>query len=163
MRTEPQVIEVLNEILKAELTAVNQYFINSRLYSNWGLDHLASKAREESMEEMKHAEALIDRILFLEGEPNLSGIGTITTAKSVADQYRGDIHIEEEAIEVIRRGIELCLETADHGTRALLESILADEEGHLEWLGTQIALIEKVGEAQYLAQQLRPAGEVGAI
>lgn len=157
MHGNQEIISVLNEVLAAELQAVNQYMVNSKLYSSWGLDNLATKARGESIDEMQHAEALIDRILFLDGEPNLSGTGGIATSKSVTDQFRGDIKIEIDAIATLQRGIALCLDTADHGSRALLEKILADEESHLEWLETQVALIERVGEQQYLAQQLRPA------
>lgn len=156
MHGNEEILKVLNEVLAAELQAVNQYMVNSKLYASWGLNNLAAKARGESIDEMQHAEALIDRILFLNGKPNLSGIGGVTTTTSVTDQFRGDIKIELDAVATLQRGITLCLESADHGTRALFEQILADEETHLEWLETQVALIDRVGETQYLTQQLRP-------
>ncbi len=148
------VIELLNEVLTAELTAINQYFVASKLCENWGYQRLAEHFRTESIDEMKDAEALIQRILYLDGHPNLQRLGTVMVGESVQEQHRLDLQLETDAIARLNRGIALCTEVGDNGTRELLERILAGEEEHADWIETQLELIRQIGEAHYLAQQL---------
>jgi bacterioferritin len=154
MQGEPEVIEFLNEALTAELTAINQYFIHSKLCSNWGWERLASKHREESMEEMKDAEKLIERIIYLEGMPNLQRLGTVGVGENVPEQFDLDGDLERAAIERYRRGIRLCLDHGDAGTRELLEHLLVGEEEHLDWIETQQSAMRDVGVELYLQAQM---------
>jgi bacterioferritin len=154
MDGHPQIIEALNEVLTAELTAVNQYFLHSKLCSNWGYERLAHRAREESIGEMRDADAIIDRILLLEGHPNLQRLGTIAAGESVAEQFDVDAALERDAIIRLRAAIERAYDASDHGTRELLEHILVGEESHLDWIETQQRAVAEIGEANYLAQQL---------
>jgi bacterioferritin len=149
------VIEILNEVLTAELTAINQYFIDAKMIGNWGYERLASKFREDSIDEMKDADALIERILFLEGMPNLQRLGTVRVGETVIEKLRLALDVEREAIERLNRGIARCTELRDFGSEELLESILRGEEEHADWLETQLELIDQVGDAHYLAQQIR--------
>jgi bacterioferritin len=151
---DPQIIELLNEVLTAELTAVNQYFLHSKLCANWGYSRLAEHARDESIGEMKDADAVIERILLLEGHPNLQRLGTVTAGESVPEQFAADAALERDAIDRLRAGIETAYGAGDHGTRELLEHILVGEESHLDWIETQQRVIAEIGEAHYLAQQL---------
>jgi bacterioferritin len=148
------IIELLNEVLTAELTAINQYFVASKTCGNWGYQRLAEHFKTESIDEMKDAEALIERILYLEGHPNLQRLGTVMVGESVAEQHRLDLQLESDAIARLNRGIALCTEAGDHGTRELLETILTGEEEHADWIETQLELISQIGEAHYLAQQV---------
>jgi bacterioferritin len=154
MRGDPEIIELLNEVLTAELTAINQYFIHAKMQENWGYLRLAEHTREESIDEMKHADAIIERILFLEGVPNMQRMNPVQVGETVAEQFRLDLSVELEAIERFNRGIELAVAKTDNATRALLESMLVSEEEHTDWLETQISLIEALGEAQYLAHHM---------
>lgn len=154
MQGNPRVVELLNEILTAELTAINQYFLHARLCSNWGYDSLASKIRSESIEEMGHAESIIDRILYFDGHPNLQRLGTVGAGETVPEQFHLDLELEKVAIERLNEGIALCLEVGDNGTRELLDGILTSEEDHADWLETQLGLIDKLGETAYLAEQM---------
>lgn len=154
MRGDPKVIELLNEVLTAELTAVNQYFGHAKLCQNWGYLRLAAKIRAESMDEMHHAEELIDRILYLEGMPNLQRLGSVKLGETVVETFRLDLDLEYAALERLARAIATCNEVGDHGSRELFEHILTAEEEHTDWLETQLATIEQVGEANYLAQQI---------
>ncbi len=156
MQGNPEIIELLNEALTGELTAINQYFGHAKLQENWGYARLAAKSREESIEEMGHADTVIDRILFLEGHPNLQRLGSVRLGETVPEQFRLDLDLEHAALDLYRRAIDRCREAGDHGTRELFEKLLADEEGHVDWLETQLELIEKLGEANYLTQQLYP-------
>jgi bacterioferritin len=150
----PKVVEALNDILTGELTAINQYFLHSRMLRNWGYDRLASKIHRESIDEMKHADQLIERILYLDGLPNVQRLAHIRIGETVPEMYASDLQLEREAIPRLNVAIALCVAEADNGTRALLEAILRSEEEHLDWLETQIRLIAQLGEATYLAQQL---------
>ncbi len=141
-------------MLTAELTAVNQYFLHAKMCENWGYERLARHNREESIGEMKDAEALIDRILYLEGAPNLQRLGSVMVGENVPEQLRLDLEVEREAIARLNRAIAACVEEGDNGTRELLEEILEGEESHADWLETQLHLIGELGEAHYLAQQL---------
>jgi bacterioferritin len=150
----PEVLELLNEVLASELTAVNQYFAHAKLQEHWGFGRLAARSRDESMEEMRHAEAAIERILFLEGVPNLQRLDSVRVGEAVPEQLRLDLELELEALALYRRGIVLAERLEDHGTRELLVGLLRDEEHHADWLETQLSLIESLGEANYLSQQL---------
>jgi bacterioferritin len=151
---QPEVLELLNEVLTSELTAVNQYFAHAKLQEHWGFGRLAARSREESMEEMRHAEAAIERILYLEGVPNLQRLGAVRLGERVPEQLRLDLELEVEALDLYRRGVILAERLEDHGTRELLVGLLRDEEHHADWLETQLSLIESLGEANYLSQQL---------
>ena len=154
MKANPQVIDVLNEILTAELTAINQYFIHAKMCENWGLARLHAHIRKESIDEMKHADDLISRVLFLEGIPNVQRYNKISVGETVQEQLELDLKMEYEAIERFRRGIRLCRETGDITSAELLEHMLASEEQHVDWLETQLSLLEKLGIQHYLAQQM---------
>ncbi|MEZ5215017.1 MAG: bacterioferritin [Ilumatobacteraceae bacterium] len=154
MQGDPGVIELLNEVLTAELTAINQYFIHAKLCEDWGYRRLAEAVRHESIDEMKHAERVMDRILFLDGMPNMQRLFPVSVGETVEEQFRLDLALEHVAIERLNRGIAQCVTAGDHATRALLEAILVDEEEHTNWLETQLTTMEQIGEAHYLAQQL---------
>ncbi|MDQ3945380.1 MAG: bacterioferritin [Actinomycetota bacterium] len=153
MQSSPEIIELLNDVLTAELTAVNQYFIHSKMQDNWGYKRLAEKGREESFGEMKHAEELIERILYLEGVPNMQRYETVRVGESVPEQITLELETEKQAIARLTAGIEQC-RRADEGTRLLLESILSGEEDHADWLETQLELIRQLGEGLYLNTQV---------
>ena len=154
MQAPPQIIELLNDVLTAELTAVNQYFGHSRMQKNWGFHRLAERSYEESLDEMRHADSLIERILYLEGLPNLQRLGSVRLGEEPIEQLRLDLELEREALERFNRGIALAVELGDNGTRALLESMLTSEEEHVDWLETQLDAAERLGAALYLSQQL---------
>ncbi len=154
MRGSPKVIQLLNDVLTAELTAINQYFVHAKMCANWGYERLAEKNREESIGEMKDADELIERILYLEGVPNLQRLGTVSVGENVPEQFRLDLEVEKTAINRLNEGIAVCVEEGDNGSRELLEDILEGEEDHADWLETQLSLIDQIGEANYLAQQL---------
>ena len=152
---DKKIIELLNEVLTAELTAINQYFVHGEMCENWGYQRLHEKVRKHSIGEMKHAEELIERILFLEGIPNVQRLGKITIGETVPEQLKLDLALEQDAIERLNRGIDACRKGGDEGSRQLLDEILESEEEHIDWIEAQISLIEQVGEANYLAQQIR--------
>ncbi|MCY4037331.1 MAG: bacterioferritin [bacterium] len=154
MQGSPEVIAMLNEILTAELTAINQYFAHSKLCENWGWKRLADKYREESIDEMHDAEKLMDRILLLEGLPNLQRLGNVMVGETVLEQLDLDLALEVAAVDRYRQGIELTLEHSDAGTRELLERLLVGEEAHLDWIETQQRVIADVGIERYLQSQL---------
>ena len=154
MRGNEAVLEFLNEVLTAELTAINQYFIDSKMMANWGYKRLADKVRADSIDEMGDAEKLIDRILYLEGVPNLQRLGSVRVGETVPEKLQLALQVETEAIDRLNRGIALCTEVGDNGSRDVAEGILAGEEEHADWLETQLELIRQVGEAHYLAQQI---------
>lgn len=154
MQGDPQVIEALNEVLTAELTAINQYFIHSKMCENWGFKRLAKHSREEAIEEMKHADHVIERILFFDGTPNMQRLNPVRVGEDVIEQHKVDLALEFEAVARLNKGIALCREKADNGTRELLEGILVDEEEHIDWLEAQLHLVETVGKEQYLAEQI---------
>ena len=149
MKGNPDIIKLLNEALKSELTAINQYFLHSRMLADWGITVLAEKMYKESLEEMTHADALIERILFLEGLPNLQDIGKIQVGENTEEIMRCDLAVELEAVPVLREAIEYCEQARDYVSRELFEDILASEEEHIDWLETQLELIEKVGLQNY--------------
>jgi bacterioferritin len=154
MRGEPAVIEFLNEALSAELAAINQYFAHSKLCENWGYERLAHKYREESVEEMHDAEKLIDRILLLDGMPNLQRIGPVRVGENVVEQLAVDLELELEAIDRYRNGIQLTLEHGDAGTREVLEHLLVGEEAHADLIESQQQLVADIGAERYMQSQM---------
>jgi bacterioferritin len=155
MQGDPQVIELLNEVLTAELTAVNQYFLDAKMFENWGYERLAERFRSESIDEMKDADHLIERLLYLDGHPNLQRLGTIRTGESPIEKLSLALTLEKEAIARLNPGIALCVERGDNGSRELLAEILEGEEDHADWLESQLSLVEQLGQDHYLAQQIR--------
>ena len=154
MQGDAEIIEVLNEILTAELTAINQYFIHAKMRENWGFLRLAAVARKESIEEMEDADKIIERILYLDGVPNLQRYNPVLVGETVPEQLRLELDTETAAIERYNRAVELAVAKGDNGTRELLEHRLVDEEGHADWLETQLHVIATIGVENYLAQQL---------
>ena len=154
MRGDPAIIDLLNEVLTAELTAVNQYFLHAKMCENWGYRRLAAHVRHESIDEMKHADTLTDRILFLEGMPNFQRLFPLHIGEDVPEQFQSDLELEYTAIARLNAGIAKAVELGDNGTRELLAEILVEEEHHADWLETQIETIRQIGVANYLAQQL---------
>jgi bacterioferritin len=155
VKANKKVLELLNDVLTSELTAVNQYFVHAKMCRNWGYLRLAEIIRKESIDEMKHADRLIERILYLDGLPNLQRLYKVNVGESVPEQLRLDRDTEIEAIARLNKGIALCVEVGDNGSRELLESILTSEETHLDWLETQLNLVATLSDTNYLAQQLR--------
>jgi bacterioferritin len=155
MKGDKKIIEILNDVLTAELTAINQYFLHAEMCENWGYERLFHEIRKHSIEEMKHAEEVIERVLFLEGLPNVQRLGKINVGETVPEQFRVDLALEMDAVKRLNAGIEVCREADDNNTRHLLEEILEDEEEHIDWIEAQIALVEQVGAQNYLAQQIR--------
>ena len=154
MKGDPGVIEALNEVLTAELTAINQYFAQGKMCKNWGYERLASKFREESIGEMKDADAIIERILYLDGVPNMQRLGPVRVGEHPKEQLELALATEVAAIERLNRGIKLTRESDDNGSREMLEGILEGEEEHADWLEAQLYLIENVGAERYLAEQI---------
>ena len=155
MKGNSSVIDALNDVLTAELTGINQYFIHARMCENWGYQRLWEKLRAESIEEMKHADELIERILFLEGIPNMQRLSKVNVGETVPEQLKLDMALEKDAIDRLNKGVELCRSLGDNGTRALLEKMVTSEEDHLNWIEAQLELIAQVGEGNYLAQQIK--------
>ena len=154
MKGDPAIIEILNEVLTAELTAINQYFIHSKMCENWGYKRLAENKRKESIEEMKDAQVVIERILYLDGIPNMQRLNPVRVGEDAVEQHKNDLALETEAIARLNRGIALSVAKGDNGTRDLLEHILEGEEESADFLETQLHLIEEVGKAKYLAEQI---------
>ena len=148
----PEVIALLNEQLTSELTAINQYFLHAKMQQNWGYTELAKYTRQESIEEMEHAEEITDRILFLEGLPNYQKLLPLSIGQTVREQFQADLNIELAVVARLRPGIIMCREKGDVTSANLLEKILANEEGHIDYLETQLQLMDSLGEALYLAQ-----------
>ncbi len=154
MKGNAKVIEALNAILSAELAAINQYFIHSRMCGNWGYKRLEEKIRKESIDEMKHADELVERILHLEGVPNMQRLEKINVGENIGEQLRLDLALEAAAIERFNKAIVLAVDCADNSTREMLERMLHAEDAHVHWLEEQLTLIKQVGEQNYLAQQI---------
>ena len=154
MKGNKKVIEALNDVLTSELTAVNQYFVHYRMQQNWGYERLAAHSREESIGEMKHADNLIERILYLDGIPNLQRLNKVGVGETVKEQLESDLALEVDAIARLQNPVKTAFEAADTGSRELFEHILVSEEEHLDFLETQLSLIGELGESIYLAQQM---------
>ncbi len=158
MKGDPKVLKALNDVLRKELTGINQYFMHSRMCRNWGYQALDQFIWTESIEEMRHADQIINRILLLDGVPNVAGYDKIMVGKNVKEQLENDLGLEDGAIKVLHAGIATCHEAGDHVSRDLLEKILSDEEHHMDWIEAQLHLIQEVGQENYLAQQIYSAG-----
>jgi len=154
MKGNPKLIEALNQVLTGELTAINQYFLHSRMCRNWGFHRLAKHAYDESIGEMKHADEIIERILYLDGVPNMQKYMKINVGQTVPEQHQYDLALEKDAVARLNQGVELCRVKEDNGTRALLEKILRDEEEHVDWLESQLLQIQDIGLPNYLSQQI---------
>jgi bacterioferritin len=154
MKGNDEVVQVLDDVLCAELTGINQYFIHAMMCHNWRYERLAQHTRKESIEEMQHAQRIIERILYFEGRPNMQKYLKINVGQGVKEQHEFDLELERSAVERLNTGIELCRAKGDHGTRTLLEKILVDEEEHVDWLEAQLQQIQDMGIENYLAQQI---------
>lgn len=159
MKGNDKIIESLNRALTVELTAINQYFCQAKMCKNWGYAKLARKHYEESIGEMKHAEKLIDRILFLEGVPEIARYDVIRVGTEVKEQFENDLKLEMSGVQHYNQLVDLCIQLKDNGTREIVEPILSDSEEHVDWLETQLHLIEKVGIQNYLTEQMDAGGE----
>jgi len=154
VRGDPQIIEILNEILTAELTAINQYFVHAKMCENWGYKRLYKKKWDESIDEMKDADRIIDRILYLDGVPNMQRLNPVRVGEDPVEQHKLDLAMETDAIARYNRAIKLCTEKNDGGTREILEDILRGEEDSAEWLEAQLHLVDEVGKERYLAEMI---------
>jgi len=154
MKGNDEVIQILNEVLSAELTGINQYFIHSMMCANWGYMKLANHSRKESIEEMEHAQEVIERILYLEGRPNMDKYMKINVGSNVPQQHEFDLALEKDAVARLNRAVQLCRDKGDNGTRLLVEKILAAEEEHVDWIEAQLQQIQEMGLPNYLAQHL---------
>jgi bacterioferritin len=155
MQGDTEILAALNDILTSELTAINQYFIHHKMLENWGYLRLSQKKREESIEEMKHADKIIERILYLDGVPNLQRLSPVRVGEEPIEMHRLDLELEREAVARLNQAIALCLDKKDAGTRELLESLLEDEEDSIEWLEAQLYVVKDIGRERYLAEQTR--------
>ena len=154
MKGDKQVIQFLNKVLRQELTAINQYFLHAKMFRNWGLTKLADHEHHESIDEMKHADRLIERILFLEGLPNLQDLGTLRIGENTREILEADLALELEALPVLREAIAHCESVRDYVSRELFEDILESEEEHVDWIETQLELIGKIGIENYLQSKM---------
>ena len=155
MKSSEEVLTLLNNLLTNELTAINQYFIHAKMCENWGYLRLAEKVRAESIDEMRHADTVISRILFLDGVPNLQRLHKLRVGETVKEQFESDRELEYSAIAFLNTGIKACREAGDNATEDMMTKILVSEEEHTDWLETQLELIRQVGEQNYLAQQIK--------
>jgi len=159
MQGDPLVLEALNRALTIELTAINQYFCQAKMCMNWGFRKLGKKHYEESIGEMRHAEKLIDRILFLEGVPEIARYDVIRVGADVKEQFENDLKLELGGVNHYNAAVELCMKQRDHGTREVLAPILSESEEHVDWLETQLGLIEQIGLQNYLSEQMGSSEE----
>ncbi len=154
MKGDSKIIALLNEVLKAELTAINQYFLHAEMMENWGYMRLAGITRKESIEEMTHAEKLMERILLLDGMPNMSDYFKINIGQNVPEDFKNDLQLEYDAVNRLNNGLKLCREVGDGGSHELLKQLLVDEEHHIDWLEAQLTMIDQMGVQNYLSQQV---------
>ena len=158
MKAKKDVLDYLNRILTNELTSINQYFLHAEMCQNWGYERLYHKIRAESIDEMKHAEELIEHILYLEGVPNVQRLGTIRTGETVVEQLKLDLEVEQSAVTLFNEAVAHCAQVGDNTTREKLEDMLKSEEGHVDFIETQLETIKQVGIQNYLAQQIKKDG-----
>jgi bacterioferritin len=149
-----EIVSLLNQLLTNELTAINQYFVHAKMCQNWGYERLATKLRDESIDEMRHADEVISRILFLEGVPNLQRYHKLRVGETVREQLESDLQLEYSAIAFLNQGVEAARKAGDNATEDMMKKILVSEEAHTDWIETQLELIRQVGEPNYLAQQM---------
>ncbi|MCH2110970.1 MAG: bacterioferritin [Polyangiaceae bacterium] len=154
MKGNKEVIDLLNEVLTAELTAINQYYIHYKMLESWGYKKLAAKKRAESMEEMNHADKVIERILYLEGVPNMQRLYPVKVGENITEMHQVDLEVETTSVDRLNRGVAAAASSADNGSRALLEQILTDEEESVDWLEAHLEIIKKVGEERYLSEMI---------
>jgi bacterioferritin len=154
MQGDPQVLDALGDVLAAELTAINQYFLHAKMCAHWGYGKLAHKKREESIEEMKDADAIMERILYFDGVPNMMRMNPVKVGENAVEQHELDLALEKAAVERLNKAIALCVQKGDNGTRELLEGILKGEEEAVDWLETQLHLVQEIGKERYLAEQI---------
>ena len=154
MKGNSDIIDALNEVLTAELTAINQYFIHHKMCQDWGYQRMSDKKREESIEEMRHADEVIERILYLEGVPNMQRYSPVKVGENVVEQHQLDLALEVDAVERLNKGIALCVAKGDNGSRELMERILKEEEESVDWHETQLHLVKEIGKERYLAEQM---------
>jgi bacterioferritin len=159
MQGDAEIIEVLNEVLTSELTAINQYFIHHKMCENWRYMKLSAKKREESIEEMKHADEIIERILYFDGVPNMQRLSQVNVGEDPVEQHKVDLALEVDAVERLNKGIALCRDKGDNGTRELLERILVEEEESIDWHEAQLHQIEQIGVENYLSEQIHGEGD----
>lgn len=159
MKGDPKVLEYLQEVLTAELTAINQYFLHAEMLENWGYERLARITRKESIEEMRHAEALLHRMLYLEGSPNMARLFDLHIGQNVKQMFENDLNLEYQAVPRLNKAINAAVEAGDNGSRDLFESILKDEEHHVDFLEAQLYMIQEMGYENYLAQQIKKEEE----
>ncbi len=159
MKGDPRVIELLNEALKAELTAINQYWLHYRMLDNWGIKKLAEYERHESIDEMKHADRLAERILFLDGLPNFQALGRLRIGEEIEEILRADLEAEYEACKMYREAVQYCESVRDYVSRDMIAEVLRDEEGHVDFLETQFEMIARMGLQNYVQLQSEAAGE----
>ena len=159
MQGDPQVLEALNDILTAELTAINQYYVHYKMCENWGYHRVAAVKRKESIEEMQHADKLIERVLYFDGVPNMQRLNPVKVGEDVVEQHKLDLELEYSNVSRLNEAIQLCIEKRDAGTRELLEHILAEEEEAVDFLESQLGIIEEIGKERYLAEQMRGDAE----
>ncbi len=154
MQGDKKVIGHLNNVLKNELTAINQYFLHGEMCGNWGYVTLHNEIRKHAIDEMKHAEEIIEHVLFLDGFPNLQRLGTLKIGESVPEQFKSDLKLEHEAVKLLTEAIEHCVNVGDFNTRGKLEAILTSEEEHIDWIETQMETMKQVGTENYLSQHM---------
>ena len=154
MKGDPEVLSTLNELLSHELAAINQYYGHFKMCANWGYPRLAKKKREESMEEMRHADKLIERILYLDGVPNMQRLSPVRIGEDPVEQHKCDLELERSAVERLNKAVELFRKKGDNGSRLLAEEMLKDEESAVDWLETQLGMVKDLGVQHYLAQQV---------
>ncbi len=159
MKGNAKIIRLLNEVLKAELTAINQYFLHAEMCQNWGYHALGKYTKKEAIDEMRHAEALIERVLFLDSVPNMAALFPLKIGHDVKAQFENDLKLELEAVKRLNRAVKASVEAADNASRELFEKILIDEEEHVDWLEAQLGMIEEMGIGVYLSQQIHEGEE----
>ncbi|MGH7164120.1 MAG: bacterioferritin [Nitrospiraceae bacterium] len=158
MKAKEGVIDLLNKVLTADLTAINQYFVHAKMCDNWGYERLHHKVRQRSLDEMKDAEELIEHILYLEGVPNMQRLGTVTVGETVPEQLRVDLKAEQDMLKILSDGVAHCTKVGDYTTRHMLEDMVKDVDAHIDWIETQLETLKQVGLENYLSEQIKKEG-----